>query len=785
MHQIELTRKAIKDLQQLQSTGSLKVPERLFEQLASTQEGEKFPHTIHLSGYPHLWRSRIDVGGGGSLRLIWTNNPENRSIRFLYVDQRDDDTYDFNLSELPQEPAYRWNKETGVEWSLFLNGAYNASPVLTQPQQTISNQVGKESNHTLYGEDQRIGFFAYITQSPPGTGKTITAALRACELYKAGWNVIFLVPQCLLEDVKSFYCIQSISSDLSQGFFCNTFQNWVVQFFPEFSSLVLPPEKELEILQDLANRAERSRQNLKFNRIELRDVILYQSFVLNPNENYSKNAVYQENKDRIEDLKYIHAQWWQEKIARLGKESRSTIANTLSRKWEDSTINLLAQERVVTILIVDEAQDYLIGELNVLKNFCRKLHQSGHPTHLWLLGDLNQRIMPVDFEWGALELVRTQDPGWKCFRNSSHILRFSNLFLTPVQENARKGRVRFPYKPGDPEKSYEIGERVKLISYPSESDAEDLLKKLAQSIGSRTREIEKGRSLIYKLASRVKVLKSESYGSKYKDELEILNVHEAKGREFDSCIVFNIFEFKGTEPISGDWWQWYTLLTRTRSRLLVIVTYKQYQLLLSHIPNILSECEHIDFKDPEAVDSVYQWIQAESNDLELSAQKQDLVERYLCNALQSSQPLIYWDTYEVLDQVGITGAKRTNFERKLLLLLREYSSEILQSELTLAKVEAKNPLIQCLLMRAMRQSWSAAYSIEALKEVNKLEYERVIQAISKELEDQKLFVESARIKFQKLNMPYPNNLPMPEVAQSEGNLLAALVNILKLRSYAK
>lgn len=210
MRQIELTRKAIKDLQQLQSTGSLKVPERLFEQLASTQEGAKFPHTIHLSGYPHLWRSRIDVGGGGSLRLIWTNNLENRSIRFLYVDQRDDDTYDFNLSELPQEPAYRWNKETRVEWALFLNGAYNASPVLTRHQRIISSQIGKENTHTLYGEDQRIGFFAHITQSPPGTGKTITAALRAYELYEAGWNVIFLVPQCLLEDVKSFYYIQSI-----------------------------------------------------------------------------------------------------------------------------------------------------------------------------------------------------------------------------------------------------------------------------------------------------------------------------------------------------------------------------------------------------------------------------------------------------------------------------------------------------------------------------------------------------------------------------------------------
>ena len=93
MRQIQLTRKAIKDLQRLQSTGAIEIPEKLFKKLTNTQEGEKFHHTKHLKGHSHLWRSRKDLGGGSSLRLIWTNNLDDGSIRFLYADQRDDDTY--------------------------------------------------------------------------------------------------------------------------------------------------------------------------------------------------------------------------------------------------------------------------------------------------------------------------------------------------------------------------------------------------------------------------------------------------------------------------------------------------------------------------------------------------------------------------------------------------------------------------------------------------------------------------------------------------------------------
>ncbi len=221
MRQIQLTRQAIQDLRNLQGTGSLKVPERLFDRLAETPENDRFVHTISLSGrgFADLWRSRLDLGGGSSLRLIWILNQEDGSIRILYAAQRNDDTYDIDIKALPREPAYTWNGEKDIAWSFFLNGGYNYSPVMTQAQKLTSDQIGQHTAVSHYGENPRIGFFAHITQSPPGTGKTVTAALRACDLYKMGWNVLFLLPQSLLEEVKEFHCLQSIPSDMSQGFF--------------------------------------------------------------------------------------------------------------------------------------------------------------------------------------------------------------------------------------------------------------------------------------------------------------------------------------------------------------------------------------------------------------------------------------------------------------------------------------------------------------------------------------------------------------------------------------
>lgn len=646
MRQIQLTRKAIKDLQRLQSKDSIKIPERLFWSLAETGEGEQFSYTKHLSGYANLWRSRLDFAGGTSLRLIWTENPEDSSIRFLYVAPRNDRTYELDLNSLPREPAYSWNGEMGVAWSLFLNGQYKTSPILTQDRRKTSNKVGDRKSYSTYGANEHIGFFAHITQSPR-----------------------------------------------------------------------------------------------------------------------------------------IKAEWWDREFNQRRKLSRSKIADLLRQKWERNSINYPTQDRFGTVLIIDESQDYLLGELNAIKALCRSWHQAQHLTHLWLLGDLNQRIMPVDFDWGALKLVRPEEPGWKCLRNSSNILKFSNLFLTPVREISQKNKTRSPYQPTDPDKSYEIGERVKLLTYPSLADAETFLEQLSQSLGSKLKEVEKSHSLTYKLASRVKILQSEIYQSQYSDRLEFLNVHQVKGREFDSCIVFNVLGCDANPPTSEDWWQWYTLLTRTRSRLMVIATYEQYDLLLKYIPDLVSECDRIDCPTPESIESEIKWIQEESNDLEFSGREADLVKRYLCEAVQTQdKPLIYWDTYEVLERTNIKGQERTNLEEEMILDLKKYDSQVLLSEIKVLEAEKVNPSICSLILRALDRYWDATGKIIAfLQQDNPAEYQRIVEAVAQSLESHNLIVEAARIRFQRLDIPYPDRFPLPEIATVKGDLFIALTNIFKSR----
>lgn len=781
MRQIQFTRKAIKDLQRLQSSGSLKTPERLLHQLAETRRGDKFSHTIHLSGYTHLWRSRIDLGGGSSLRLIWVENVDDSSIRFLYADQRDSDTYAVDLKQLPQEPAYFWRGESGAEWSLFMNGAYNASPILTEQQRSTSAEIGIGNSYTACGASRRIGFFAHITQSPPGTGKTITAAVRACELYQSGWNVIFLLPQRLIEDVKGFRCMQSIPSDPQKGFFYGTFQDWIAFLSPELSSLSLSPEDELDILRGLAIRAEKAKQTLKLQEVGLRDLILFQAFVLNHDPERHKSSVYRDNQDRIKALSHIRPDWWNREFLKLEKQPRRDIAQRLSEKWKEISTSTLTKGRVGSIIIIDEAQDYLTSEIEALKQLCKSLHRDSHPTYLWLLGDLNQRIMPVDFDWGALGLVKNEVVDWKCFRNSKHILQFSNLLLSPVTEASHRQSVRLPQQPADPDRASEIGEPVKLIVYPDQATAESFLGKLSQSIGISHDEIQEGRSLVRKLANRVKILTAETYESRYSDELDFLNVHEVKGREFDACIAFNIFNFAGQSPVSEDWWQWYTLLTRTRSRLLVVVTQAQYEFLEMHVPDILLKCEHVSGQCQSSIDSLCQWIRTENNDVEFSMAEREVVKRYLVSALREEKPILYWDTYQVLDGLNIRGKERTMLEEEMIQLMKQYPVSLIKAELSTLEKEAETGLLTSLLLRSMGQCWKAAQAVDRFKETDQSEYVRSVEAIVETLEANELFVEAARLRCQRLDVPYPDHFPFPEAAQTEGNLVDALVSILKAK----
>ncbi len=787
MRPIQLTRKAIKDLRKLQSVAH-KAPERLFKPLAVTEDAEKFVHTIRLRGYTDRWRSRIDLGGGSSLRFVWIENKADRSIRFLYVDQRDDDTYE-GLDQLPQEPAYLWNGELDAEWRFFLNSGYQKSLVLTEAQRLAIAPIDSSYiHHSAHHKDSaRTGFFAQITQGPAGSGKTVVASKGASERYAADWRVIFLLPQHLLKEVKALPWMQSIPiDDPRQGFFYGTFSDWIAFACPKIAQKSLSPDEELRILKKIAVGAERSKQQLNLQDLGLRDLILYEAFVLRDGSEQHKNAVYKDNRRRIEALKHIKPEWWHEEFSKLDKRSRADIAEQLREKWEDKSTtfeidNFQSENKNGSIFIIDEAQDYLLSEIEAIKSLCRHIHQDSHlMTHLWLLGDLNQRITPVDFSWRALQLGKPNQLPEKSLRNSGRILAFSNLLLSPVAEASRDYDSRHQQKPADPNNADEVGEPVKLLVYPGQLETEDFLKQLSQSIGINHKTISKDRSLIHTLASRVKILTDEAFESQFGSELDFLNVHEVKGQGFDTCIVFNIFKHTGKRPVSENWWQWYTLLTRTRSRLLVIVTHEQHALLKTHIPAILSACEQIDSQCPDAIESLCQWIQAENNDVDFSIDQKTIVKRCLIDSLQAHPPIIYDDTYEILDQIELVGEERTALEETMMQKIRDYSADTIKAELDRLKKLPKAHLLTSLILRATDQYWEGTQAINALKKGSQSkEYIRVVEAVAENLENDGLLVEAARVRHRRLGTPYPEAFPFPEVAKTEENLISVLTNILR------
>ncbi|WP_339367210.1 hypothetical protein, partial [Picosynechococcus sp. PCC 7002] len=195
--------------------------------------------------------------------------------------------------------------------------------------------------------------------------------------------------------------------------------------------------------------------------------------------------------------------------------------------------------------------------------------------------------------------------------------------------------------------------------------------------------------------------------------------------------------------------------------------------------NLPAVCESIDYRDASAIDNLIHWLQAEDDELILALQKKNIIRQYLLDALQLESVLIYRDMYEVLDQINFKGEERSLLEREMILCLQQRSLEELKVKLALLDTEQVNPLLQSLILRAMGNYWDGARRITSLKQTHSAEYDRIMEAIAHDLEAVNLFVEAARLRFQMRQIPYPKHLPLPEIAQAEGNLITALVKILK------
>ncbi|MBD2771022.1 DEAD/DEAH box helicase family protein [Iningainema tapete] len=745
MLQVKIIRAAFREIQKL-PLPHLESVYKILRRLSQQDERD----TKSLKGYDNLLRTRL-----GDLRVIWQRESSGDIVVIkaglrgdVYDDAFDERDRDLPITvtelinpqgiELAEHPAYHWNHEQDDHWYKFVYGTYRYSPILTPYQRGVLEEL-RSTLSNRFNPDR-----AWIVQSSPGTGKTVCATLFACEIHRQyEFNTMLIVPEALRGDIAEYSDVKQALQQ--ENFWLVTFREWLSRINPEFQNCLASPDEELYALREATRRTHRPNRPHP-DEITSKDVLLYQSFVLDKaNINQTKNAIFQVNIKRIQRLNHIDINRWLNALS--GRKCRVNAADELKQNPPHPPLN-----NGCTLIIVDEAQDFMLCEMQALIAVCQAWRKQQHPTYLLLLGDLNQRIQPTDFDWGQLHLKQPIRLG-RNYRNSRHILEFANQFWNLAQNISKNVGGKHLPPPASEEDAFEVGESVRLLECASNHDALKFLQQLAQEY---ERE-EDRRYLLHHLANAVKVV-SPKLDTSY-NNLVILNAEQAKGREFEACVAFRLFDGTG-EPSLEESFQWYTLLTRARSRLLVVVTKEELNRLNGH--NYFKKCDRIDKH------TAISWITELASDVELNQMTGDVQQRLL---QRCETGYLYWDTYLALE---LAGVEQDLWEQEAIAHLSKHSQQHLNDELK----NTQSISLRCLLLRAMQHSWQAVAEASKLQNSNFKEYERLLNSIARDLEAKGFPYEAARVKTQLRQDNANQNLPFWSEVSHPSNQSKPLVTLL-------
>jgi mRNA-degrading endonuclease RelE of RelBE toxin-antitoxin system len=769
MRKIKIIRAAFREIQKL-SPGAI---DQVYKILRRLSQGDE-KHTKPLEGHDNLLRTRE-----GDWRVIWQReNSENLIVikaglrggvyddafetrscdRPIIIEEIIEELLQPQNTPLAENPAYHWNHEQESDWYKFVYSSYRYSPILTLHQRDILDEPLKML-FTQHPQTTISNFVnnTCIVQSAPGTGKTVCATVLACEINQQyGWNTILIVPEALRKDIAEYSEVkQAVKQD---NFWLVTFREWLGKINPYFQTSLASPEEELEALQEAARLTRRFKCPHK-QEITANDVLLYQAFVLDEaNSKQSRNAIFQVNKKRIQYLININKKYWEEKFS--FNSYRLATANKLKSYPPAPPF-----KQGCTLVIVDESQDFMLSELQALIAVCESWAKRKHPTYLWLLGDLNQRIQPTDFDWGQLQLGDAITLN-RNYRNSRHILEFANQFWDVAQNITKDVNGKYLPQPTKPENAFEVGEPVRWLECESEAEALEFLARLDRESGQE----ENRRYLLHNLANAVKVL-SPNLSANY-NNIVILNAEQAKGREFEACLAFRLFQ--GTEkPLLSETFQWYTMLTRARSRLLVVVTKEELKRLNCQERNYFEKCDRID---PQTAIS---WITEFASDVDLD-QITDDVQQRLLERCETGH--LYWDTYLALELAGVENEGIYKWEKQAIAFLAKLDYNRIEEELkqteNIPQSIPQRITLRCLLLRAMELSWDAVAEASQLKDSDVKEYKRLLESIARDLEAKGLFYEAARVRqlFGDDNKQY--HMPFWQEISNAANQSQPLVSLL-------
>ncbi len=413
---------------------------------------------------------------------------------------------------------------------------------------------------------------------------------------------------------------------------------------------------------------------------------------------------------------------------------------------------------------MDEAQDYLLSEIEIIKYLCHHWQRNYHHlTSLWLLGDLNQLIIPVDFTWGALHINKMQETDWPDYRTTQRILTLANQFQLQAHQINCAWKGQWLPKATETERCFKKpGELIKMIVYPDLETAESFLQPLIDIISQKMQmamnDWEVQHSLKWRLAKRARVFCSDHYHvtTELRGTLEFMPVSQAKGREFDSCIAFCIFDFPEDYGQLEAYTKWYTQLTRSRERLLIVTTESQLakigekifnHSIITHQENQQSiPCiEKIDPNQSEAMQQALNWVTEFSNGLHFSKTESIGLVDILLSDLNQLSPILYFDLYSVLDNYGLQREQIIDLECQMVeVLFDPEKTQFLQTYLEQPNVK-DHIRLKTLIYRGLGQSWQAASIANSLRDTDPDTYQDIIQGIAQDLRSRKLIFEADRL----------------------------------------
>lgn len=412
-----------------------------------------------------------------------------------------------------------------------------------------------------------------------------------------------------------------------------------------------------------------------------------------------------------------------------------------------------------------------------------------------------------------------QDQPLKNFRNTIKIANAARFILIDAFRHQLSKNSKHILDPGNPEEHcFEQGIEPLLIKVNQEwltNFIDKLIRENTQTNNSKfvfivNQESEQYNEIKQKIDT-------------YKKQILSLTIVQAKGQEFDAVIYVSLFAFQKAQPTIHEIYKWYTALTRARHFSVILLLENEYNWLTEQITNEEIKAHFNLVENPNLEELIKQvseqginivttqqilqkialnygenwsnWLQGQKTEVNLAQECQDENISFweLINYLENN-------TQEIvnLDYENINDNQLKNLSENIPILdslawiimilkiakdnqiLRELSQKLFNKlgkylkkhpqELEKALKQVETPIAKTLLLRYVNKSWEAANL------AYKNGHEFLIEEIIKDLEKQKLIYESARMKYQYLNIKPDTDLPFSEILEKTGDLVNLLMD---------